>query len=230
MAKPPLIGRVKTRLARDIGAVSAVGFYRWSVHRLLTRLARPRQWRLVLAVNERAARRYACWPAGTVERCAQGRGNLGDRIGHVCAQFGAAPCVVIGTDSPQIDPWLIERAFAALGGHDAVFGPAEDGGYWAIGVNHGAALPDLSAVRWSTPKALEDSLAAFRAQARIATLPTLVDVDDAASYRQLVQQYGPLRHGPMPPQAREAGRGLRGEKAAFSGRSKTNHRRSRRYR
>ena len=51
----------------------------------------------------------------------------------------------------------IAEAFALLGRHDLVFGPAADGGFWLVGCRH--RPPDFGEVRWSSPHALEDTLA-----------------------------------------------------------------------
>ena len=74
---------------------------------------------------------------------------------------------------------------AALGAHDAVFGPAEDGGFWLVGFRRPRPLSSaFTDVRWSGPHALEDTLANL-AGARIAFAPTLSDVDTGADYRRL---------------------------------------------
>jgi glycosyltransferase A (GT-A) superfamily protein (DUF2064 family) len=98
------------------------------------------------------------------------------------AIFGNAPTgpvVIIGADIPNITPTLIDKAFRALGDHDAVFGPAPDGGYWLIGLKRGAhAVPiDLfKDVRWSSEYALADTIASL-STTRVATIDELRDVD-----------------------------------------------------
>ena len=194
-AKPPLMGRTKTRLAAGIGPVRAAGFYRAATHRLLTRLDDPR-WRTVLAVNAAPGERYACWPR-SIPRVPQGQGSLGDRMTRVLAALPRGPALVIGTDSPQVEPGSIAAAFAALGSADAVFGPADDGGYWLIGLARRRPAPDLfSGVRWSTEHALADTRASLPETYRVGMLPVLTDVDTAGDLRALTARYGPLRRGP----------------------------------
>jgi glycosyltransferase A (GT-A) superfamily protein (DUF2064 family) len=91
--------------------------------------------------------------------------------------------VIIGTDIPGIAPAHIARAFRLLGGNDAVFGPATDGGYWLVGLRRRPRLlHPFARVRWSGPHALADTLANL--QGRTTTFAaTLADVDDAASLR-----------------------------------------------
>ncbi|MGH7002427.1 MAG: DUF2064 domain-containing protein, partial [Alphaproteobacteria bacterium] len=74
------------------------------------------------------------------------------------------------------------------GRHTAVFGPAEDGGYWLIGQRRLRAMPDLFRnVRWSGPHALADTLANLRAGTNHGLVARLADVDDGAAYRRALE-------------------------------------------
>lgn len=177
MVKAPVAGRVKTRLARDIGPVAAAWWYRHQVTQLLRRLRDPR-WRLVLAVSPDRAVGASFWP-GDIPRGVQGQGDLGARMARLL-RLGR-PVVVIGSDIPTVDTPHIWRAFRALGGADAVFGPAEDGGFWLVGTAGAWALPpDLFRdVRWSGPHALSDSIQTLKG-ASVAYADVLRDVDTLA--------------------------------------------------
>ena len=174
MVKVPRPGRVKTRLARGIGAVPAAWWYRHQVARLLRRLRDPR-WRLVLAVSPDAeALTSRVWP-GDLPRVAQGGGDLGARMARLLSLRG--PVIVIGSDIPGVTRAHLAQAFCGLARHDAVLGPAPDGGYWLIGLGPRPAPPGfLRGVRWSGPHALADSLATLRAR-RVGLADTLGDVD-----------------------------------------------------
>ncbi|MEK9725170.1 MAG: DUF2064 domain-containing protein [Rhodospirillaceae bacterium] len=134
MVKAPRLGRVKTRLAADIGRVGAWAFYRRTLARVVRPLARDARWVTWLAVTPDASvfddRQ---WPVAT-PRLTQGAGDLGQRMGRVMAAMPPGPVVLIGADIPDIRPADIAAAFRALGAHDAVFGPADDGGYWLVGL------------------------------------------------------------------------------------------------
>lgn len=179
MVKEPRPGRVKTRLGREIGHVAAAWWFRHQVAALLRRLRDPR-WRLVLAVAPQTALTSRCWPAD-LPRASQGGGDLGARMARMMRAAGPGPVCVIGADIPDISRPAIWRAFRALGHADAVFGPAEDGGYWLVGVKTGARLPAtlFDGVRWSTAHALADTIASLPG-ARIGYTDTLRDVDEAA--------------------------------------------------
>ena len=133
MAKQPRAGLVKTRLARDVGTAAATNFYRHASAAVIARLSATKRWQVVLAVTPDAAIYDRAWPH-RLPRVPQGPGDLGRRMQRVIDGLPPGPAIVIGTDIPGITPAHVARAFAALGSHDAVFGPATDGGYWLVGM------------------------------------------------------------------------------------------------
>ena len=178
MVKEPRPGRVKTRLGRNIGMIAAAWWFRHQTRRLIRRVQDPR-WQTVLAVApDNEAMQNRVWPAHQVRR-PQGRGNLGDRMARMMGQVRHGPACVIGADIPGISRKHIADAFRALGNHDAVFGPAPDGGYWLIGLKYPRRQPSMlfKNVRWSTEHALADSKATMPGY-RIAQVATLTDVDN----------------------------------------------------
>jgi uncharacterized protein len=177
MVKEPRPGRVKTRLGRDIGMVSAVWWYRHQVQALMRRISDPR-WEIVLAVTpDIEGLRSRVWPP-KLARMAQGPGDLGDRMERMMVTVQNGPVCLIGSDIPGINRTHIARAFAELGRNDAVFGPALDGGFWLTGVKRAGRPPRrmFNEARWSTEHALADSLANIT-DLRVALVDTLRDVD-----------------------------------------------------
>ena len=156
MAKAPVAGAAKTRLAREIGAAAATRFARQATAALLQRVARDPRWQTILAVSPDAAVASRCWPRG-IARMGQGRGDLGRRMQRIMQRMPPGPVVIVGTDVPGITPALIAAAFRRLGRHDAVFGPAADGGYWLVGMRRRPRL--LHAFR---PRALVERARARR--------------------------------------------------------------------
>jgi len=179
MVKEPHPGRVKTRLGRDLGLTTAAWWFRHQTRKLIRAVARDPRWNTVLAVSpDTEGLQSRIWPSD-VPRWAQGQGDLGDRMGRIFRQGSKGPIVIIGADIPNITPQLINKAFRALGDHDAVFGPAPDGGYWLIGLKNGVnAVPAtlFEGVRWSTEHALTDTVATL-GDLRVGIIETLQDVD-----------------------------------------------------
>jgi uncharacterized protein len=187
MVKEPAMGRVKTRLAREIGNGAAVAAYRMMLDAVVRRLRGGREWRLVLAVAPDAAILSRALPNG-VARQRQGRGDLGQRMQRVFDHNkDAGPVVIIGSDIPTISRAAIRDAFKALQGHDAVIGPADDGGYWLIGTGRRRRVAPFAGVAWSTDQALAGTLKNL-AGLRIAILQSLRDVDTAKDWRDWTRQ------------------------------------------
>lgn len=181
MVKEPRPGRVKTRLGAGIGPTRAAWWFRHQTNNLIRSVGRDPRWQTVLAVSpDIEGMQSRVWPID-LPRWPQGNGDLGCRMGAIFRDAPIGPVVIIGADIPGITPALIEKAFRALGDHDAVFGPAPDGGYWLVGLKRGArAVPvDLfKEVRWSTKHALADTIATL-GDAGVALVDVLRDVDDA---------------------------------------------------
>ncbi len=184
MAKEPRCGAVKTRLAKDIGAVAATQFYRRTLNSVSARLTRDMRWRTLIAVTPDSAIHAPVWPDGA-GLVAQGEGDLGARMQRAFDCLPPGPVVIIGTDIPEISGRHIAQAFRKLDSNDAVLGPCDDGGYWLVGQRRTPRVLDIFAnVRWSSTHTLEDTLANL-AGARVAMLEHLGDVDDGTSYRRL---------------------------------------------
>jgi rSAM/selenodomain-associated transferase 1 len=178
MVKAPVAGRVKSRLARGIGAVAAAAFYRHTVAAVIGRLAGAAQWQLILAVSPDRATETGSWPR-EIARMPQGGGNLGRRMQRIMDRLPPGPVVIIGSDVPGVRADHIHEAFRALGGHDAVVGPSPDGGYWLVGLRRRPrVLAPFAGVRWSAADTLADTLANLQG-AKVALITPLDDVDEA---------------------------------------------------
>jgi len=185
MAKQPRLGRVKTRLGRDIGAMEATRVYRLMLGGLLRRLGRDPRWQTWLAVDGEHEVTAPVWPAG-INVVNQGRGCLGARMQRQFDTLHPGPVALIGSDIPAITPADIATAFQVLGDSEFCFGPAPDGGYWLVGqAARSRRTPMFGHVRWSSEHALADTMANLPGRS-IGMLRQLTDVDDAASYRDYV--------------------------------------------
>lgn len=185
MARCPVIGKVKRRIARKCGEIPAIRLYRNCLSHVLFRLAADPRWRTLLAVTPDIAVHARGWPrARSVKRIAQGPGDLGRRMHRLFRGAPPGPAVIVGSDIPAIRAEHIARAFKLLGRADAVFGPTPDGGYWLVGLrNSPRRIDPFGGVRWSSPEALADTLANLEGKF-VAFAPRLSDVDTKQDYRR----------------------------------------------
>lgn len=178
-AKPPRIGHSKTRLAAGLGsAVTARRLASMTLSKTL-RAAANGAWTTRLYLDPPDA------GLGGMELgvpvISQGGGDLTERLNKGLAEAPPGPVLFVGADAPNISAALIRKAIRLLRRNDAVFGPAEDGGFWLFGLNTSARTQSpFENVRWSTPDAMADVQANLPSGSRIALLDTLIDLDDAA--------------------------------------------------
>jgi rSAM/selenodomain-associated transferase 1 len=184
-AREPELGRVKTRLAAGIGAEAALAVYRELLALTAAAVAAAQVpatvWLAEAPTVADPAQPRPEWP-GLPWRVQPAADSLGARMAQAFAAAfaaGAGRVVVIGTDCPGLSAALLRQAFDELLTHELVVGPADDGGYYLLGMNKLEA--DLfSNKAWSTATVLPDTLAdAARLGLRVARLPTLHDVDSA---------------------------------------------------
>jgi glycosyltransferase A (GT-A) superfamily protein (DUF2064 family) len=93
------------------------------------------------------------------------------------------PAVIVGSDIPTITAQHVAEAFVRLGNADAVFGPAEDGGYWLVGLRRRPGLlAPFDGVPWSMDRALAVTRQNLRGR-RVALVDRLSDVDTAEDFK-----------------------------------------------
>jgi rSAM/selenodomain-associated transferase 1 len=185
-ARLPRLGTGKRRLAADIGPVAALRFQRWALSSLIRRLGHDRRWKTWLAVTPPQS---GPWPAD-IPVIAQPDGDLGRRMAGVARILPPGPVIIIGSDIPDIRAKHIATAFQNLGNHDAVFGPALDGGYWLAGLRRRPRFIDpFDGVRWSSSYALADTLSNLSGY-RIALIDSLDDIDDGPALQRFYRRQG----------------------------------------
>ena len=184
--KYPEPGKVKTRLAAEVGAEQAAALYRGWVGTVLRGLQPLRPAVTVVGYFDGApAARSAGWDDLADQWMEQPSGGLGDRLA-AGFQWGfgrGRPVLAIGTDCPDLTARHVEAAVTLLHEFDAVFGPTIDGGYYLVGTRR--RIPGFfQRVRWSSPHTLADHLAQARhLGATSVLLPELADIDTAADLR-----------------------------------------------
>jgi rSAM/selenodomain-associated transferase 1 len=183
MAKSPVLGLAKRRLAREIGGTRAIRFYRVCLSHTLLRLASDRRWQTTLGVTPDKDAAQRLWPSRRAPRLRQGNGDLGARMQRLFNRLPPGPAIVVGSDIPAISPLHIAQAFRLLRRADAVLGPAPDGGYWLVGLKRTPKiLAPFASVRWSGQHALADTVGNLKGKG-IVYAATLCDVDTADNFR-----------------------------------------------
>jgi rSAM/selenodomain-associated transferase 2/rSAM/selenodomain-associated transferase 1 len=181
--RPPVPGRVKTRLIPALGAEGAAALHRRLAEGVLAwagRLCLSRPVRLEVRHDGGTPDDMRAWLGLAPLYRPQGPGDLGQRMARALNQAlaeGARRAVLVGTDLPQLTDEHLAQALEALKRHELVLGPAADGGYYLVGLTRPA--PDLfQGVAWGGPEVLAQTLAAARAAGlQTALLPELGDLD-----------------------------------------------------
>jgi len=178
-ARYPTAGRAKTRLIPAIGAAGAA-----ALHRRLTERALAEMRATGLPVEVRTtgapAAAFRRW-LGDVPCVPQGGGHLGARMRRAAA---AAPAILVGADVPDLTACHLTAAAAALERSPVAIGPAEDGGYYLIGVAR--PMPWLFApMAWGTGVVRAETLARLaRRGMESALLEPLSDLDTPDDLRR----------------------------------------------
>ena len=133
----PELGKVKTRLAKGVGAENALSIYK-------TLLEHTRD--VVSQINCTRRVGYSVkirptdiWPSEDFEKFEQEGDDLGDRMYRAFAkahQDKFSKVLIVGSDLYDLQPKHIEAAFEALDSHEVVIGPAQDGGYYLLGMRN----------------------------------------------------------------------------------------------
>lgn len=195
--KYPTPGRVKTRLAAELGDDAAATIYRASTELTLLRLDYFRQSGVICVDPPNAVEKTKHWLENSWRIQPQQGATLGDRLKNAARRAfseGASRLVIIGTDSPWLFPADILGAFQSLEEADLVLGPTEDGGYYLIGLSR--EMPGLfEGISWSSPSVLAETLArAEEVQARAHLLQRGYDLDYIADVQRFVAEESSRGH------------------------------------
>lgn len=189
VAKAPVPGLAKTRLAASIGARAAADLAAAALLDTLDAVASAPAGHRVLAMT--GDLRQAC-RGDEIARCSRGfaviaqRGaDFAERLANAHADaFTGGPVLQIGMDTPQVTADLLTACSRTLAGSDAVLGPAADGGWWVLGVSRPAMAACLRTVPMSRPDTGALTLAALRGNGihvdlvdELADFDTVDDVD-----------------------------------------------------
>lgn len=190
--KNPVLGKVKTRLAKTIGDEKALKVYR----KLLEHTNQ-----ITKQVEANKAIFYSdfidnddFWLKEEFIKYTQEGELLGDKMSNAFAKafnLGYKRVVVIGSDCFELNEEIISNAFKVLENNEAVIGPAKDGGYYLLGMQK-HYKPLFENKTWSTENVLRDTLLDLATlNLTFKLLPTLSDIDeekDLINYPNIIEE------------------------------------------
>lgn len=188
----PHRGKVKSRLARTLGAEKATVFYRLCVQQIVGELDRVSgEAKKCLSYSDNSDKdEIQHWIGSRFRLIPQVEGDLGQRLERSVRRLlkgSSGKAIIMASDVPDLSAEIMNNAVSALDNHDLVIGPCNDGGYYLIGMKkpHGELFEGIS---WSTNKVLEQTLAIAGKQGlSVFSLITLRDIDTGDDLEEWVR-------------------------------------------
>lgn len=191
--KNPVLGRVKTRLAKDLGDEKALEVYQelLAITHKTALGSRVENW---LYYSDFIDEHDEFKAANFCKKRQIQSLNLGDRLKAAFKEAfdaGAQRVVVIGSDCPELTEEHLVSLFGSLRKNNLTICPAQDGGYVALGMT--SFLPALfEGIDWSSEYVFEQTLERFRQQTgsllRVSVVKSLRDLDDFADWNYYAEQ------------------------------------------
>lgn len=191
----PVPGRVKTRLAADLGAERACRLYRAMVTDVLSAIAASGLPMYLFYDSSDSHPLPQAWQDAACQVVAQQGDGLGERMAaafqHCLAEHTRV--ILVGSDIPGLDAQVLLTAAQTLQTFDAVIAPVVDGGYCLLGLQPSSYHPDLfQNIPWSTDQVLPATLAAIKKNRLEAwVLAPLQDIDTLADLRDYYRRSAP---------------------------------------
>lgn len=177
-----MYGQVKTRLASTIGHENALDIY----HKLLC-ITRATSLQLICKRHlfySHQITRHDEWANADFKKYNQTGDNLGQRMknafAHIFNDYANqhVKAIIIGSDCPEINVNILEKAYTNLAENDVVIGPSKDGGYYLLGMSQPHTTL-FDGIAWSTDTVLTATLHKAAAQhLQVSLLPALSDLDN----------------------------------------------------
>jgi uncharacterized protein len=194
VAKRPAPGQTKTRLTPPLTPEQAATLYECFLLDTLDLVRRVPGVQPVIAYLPAETQAYFAGMAPDFEHLPQAGPDLGARLDNALTEYlrrGYQHVAIMNSDGPTLPLTNLVLAFGSLeDGADVVLGPADDGGYYLIGLRQPAPRL-LRKVRMSTPHVTADTLAMAKEEGlKVALLPAWYDVDDVESLARLQDELG----------------------------------------
>lgn len=193
--KFPELGKVKTRLAQKLGNKFATEFYKISTENTFTicdELQKENVSTVLFSSEKENIEKIRNWTNGRFHIKPQIGKNLGQRMWKAFEEvLNASPgkTIIIGTDLPDISKKIILKAFNYLDEFNIVLGPANDGGYYLLGMNQNHEEL-FETIPWSTSEVLQTTINSIeKLKLKYKLLEPLDDIDTGENLINWLENY-----------------------------------------
>lgn len=193
LVKYPEKGKVKVRLAKQVGDEVVVQLYKNFVLDTLSTLDSSGISFILCFYPKVALMKFERWLGSRYEYIPQRGMNLGERLRNGFMDVfstGFSRVIALASDSPDLPEKILLEACAALQTHDAVIGPSLDGGYYLIGFQQNTFFSDtFKGIRWSTKSVFNGTIDKLRKGKRsIHILPCWADIDTCEDLKNVAEK------------------------------------------
>lgn len=190
---------VKTRLAKKLGPEMAAALYRCFISDILAVAARTGYPARIFVHPPEDCDAFSRWLGRGMTFHPQKGNDLGERMSAAFQEtfLTSSRAILIGSDCPDLPPALLHEAFEALKTHQAVIGPAEDGGYYLIGFSsEGFTEAPFKGLEWGGRGVFEATISILRKEGvSVCVLPPWNDVDEYEDLKALYRRQKDLPPG-----------------------------------
>ena len=191
----PVEGKVKTRLAKNMGNKFAVSFFRVCAEHIFRQLLKVKETGpelFLFCSEENEIEQVMKWAGNNFKYYSQQGSDLGIKMFNAfntVFKKGYKKVIIIGTDSPDVSMNIIQSAISALDNFSVVIGPANDGGYYLLGFK--SKLIDLfSGIEWSTNSVLDNTIEKLKdSKVNYFMLDELTDIDTLEDLQYWFKHY-----------------------------------------
>jgi rSAM/selenodomain-associated transferase 1 len=191
----PVEGKVKTRLAKNMGNKFAVSFFIACAEHTFKELLKVKETGSELFLfcsEENEIELVKQWTENNFNYYSQQGSDLGLRMYNAfdyVLKKGYKKVIIIGTDAPDISMNIIQSAISVLDNYSVVIGPANDGGYYLLGFK--SKLVDLfSGIEWSTDSVFDNTIEKLNnSKIKYFMLGELTDIDTMEDLQYWLKHY-----------------------------------------
>jgi len=191
----PVEGKVKTRLAKNMGNKFAVSFFKACAEHTFMELLKVKETGpelFLFCSEENEIEQVMKWAGNNFKYYAQQGSNLGIKMYNAFSTVfkeGYKKIIIIGTDAPDVSMNIIQSAISVLDNYSVVIGPAYDGGYYLLGFK--SKLIDLfSGIEWSTDSVFDNTIEKLNnSKINYFLLDQLTDIDTLEDLQYWLKQY-----------------------------------------